>query len=109
MLETEGRRDELLQQCSLHIPKSILLSRFEASLDDLSLCTLVQSRIAGEPQSGSPARIDGRDLAVRPFGFSSFLKFESLHNFDLGLTVQKNTGQIQGCAIGTYYSKISVA
>ncbi len=86
-LRLKGERDELLQQYSLHIPKSILLSRFEASLDDLSLCTLVQSRIAGEPQSGSPARIDRRVFGCFAlFGFSSFLKFESLHNFDLGLT-----------------------
>lgn len=71
LLKHATERESQLQNLSLRVPESVLLSRFEFSL---------QSSISyGSPSSS--------DQAEYPFNISSCMKFESMHNLDLGLTV----------------------
>ncbi len=72
----------------MHLPRPALLSRIDARLDT----PFLRSRVEEDFEAQFLRRYGIRDaqksgeLAIPPFGYSSFLKFESMHNFDLGIT-----------------------
>ena len=72
-LRTKGEQNRYMKALSLRNPPSVLLSRFEYHADT---CT-----IAGDLSSSHEIPKN-----CVPYGLSSLMKFEAMHNFDLGIT-----------------------